>query len=215
MISLSPASRGPCCTVRHVGGDGTGIGIPLVNLGDLIPVWVPPEGNRMPLFKSGRLDRCAIGNVECAGNATEKTAAREYLKLLTASSTTKETRMIARREFTKYRSNFPVSITNALEAWLILNEKEARWDCVRCLLRACAHQDSLFGITTIGMVPDLLCAIECVQSQTYPDTFAVALSRLHQLGMGPDIVKLLDVQRKMGTGGPGFHAFLDFLNYIG
>ena len=215
MSGLPPETRGPCCSLNHVGGDGTGIGIPLANLGNMIPVWVPPDGTRNPLLKWGRMDRCAVGSVDTEGSSSETAAAREYLKLMTSAATGKQKRKMARRDFHVHQKVFPKPIAMALEAWLILSEEETHWDSVRCILLACSRQDSLFGIATSDMVPKLFFAITCVEQHIQSDDFLDCLSALEQQGMGPDIVKLLRTQMNSDPKVPGFRAFLELLRFIG
>ena len=46
LASLPSSIREPCCSLRYIGGDGTGIGLPINAIHHLDPVWKPPDGTR-------------------------------------------------------------------------------------------------------------------------------------------------------------------------
>ena len=217
MASLPASTREPCCSLKHIGGDGTGIGIPHVNLNSLSPAWVPPHGTREAVFDWGRMDRCAIGRVDTCGCTSEITEARKYVKQLTSTTCTRKDRIELRSQHDIFRSVLPKLVCEALEAWLVLPETENHWNSMRQLLNACSHQDSLFGIVAASMIPDLQLAIEYVRQGLSSACFYEVLDKLRGQGMGPEICTVLETEmcHSIDDGLEPCNAFIGLIDYIG
>ena len=70
MASLPASTREPCCDLSVIGGDGTGIGVPLKNVLHIQPAWAPPEICTQT-NRDSTMNRCAIGPTDTTGSASD------------------------------------------------------------------------------------------------------------------------------------------------
>ena len=216
--------REPCCSLRYLGGDGTAIGVPIMNLGGIKPVWDPPLGRRSALKKWGRLDRCALGN-NC-NNPSEARACREFIEKVTSPSITVDTRLDIRSELDSVSESLPNGILGLLEYWLGLSPLNLKWDPLRRLLRACAYQDSLCGIVSLRMIPSIkrITQLACKSPPFGTDSEIKEWDSLTDIisrqGLGPYIAMTLRTSREEyfksnQTGQGALVAISSFLQYVG
>lgn len=225
MLGMPRSVREPCCELRYIGGDGTGIGIPIASVHHIPPVWVPPAGTRESSVDWGRLDRCAIGNKE-VGTAEEKKQTRSYLKEATCSGVSKEHLCKIRDSLNEYETVLPKDIFDLLECWFTVERKNDRWDPIRRLLHACSCQDSLLGVVTADMLPHISGLISALTKTTYDgfDSSGTSVQHLinsiQQDGMGPEISAaaqacIKEMQRDESSGRQCLIVFASFLQFLG
>ncbi len=225
LLGMPRSVREPCCELRYIGGDGTGIGIPVASVHHIPPVWMPPEGVRQPSVDWGRLDRCAIGSHE-QGSADQKKKSRDFLKRSTTSGISKQTICEVRDTLNDYSEVFPPELLKLLENWFTIDKSNTKWDPIRRLLNACACQDSLFGIVTANMLPRISQLIKALTKPTFDgfdDRGTSIQSLFHSIqgeGMGPEIVAasaacVAELQLKQGSGVRCTAVFASFLQFIG
>ena len=216
--------REPCCSLRYVGGDGTAIGVPILNLGGIKPVWDPPLGCRAAHKKWGRMDRCAIGN--SCGDASQAKKCREFIAKATSSSISTETRLDVRSELDSISESLPAQIFALLESWLGMSPQNPKWEPLRHLLRACAYQDSLCGVISLRMIPSVKRiiqlankspAFETIEEIHVWDSLAEKISRQ---GLGPYIAITLkackeEYLRNNQAGRDSLILFSAFLQSLG
>jgi hypothetical protein len=153
LAGFPSSTREPCCALRYIGGDGTPIGTPINNLHSVDPVWKPCSDEATATKKWGRLDRCAVGNSHLQGNNQSKKQARMFLREVTACSTSRTSLSDTRDKLDEIAESIPDEIAAMLETWFGMDIKDARWDCMRRILRALSCEDSLCGIVTLEMIP--------------------------------------------------------------
>ncbi len=226
LIGSPSISREPCCSLKNIGGDGTPIGIPITNLNSVPPVWKPCCEEKESVKKWGRLDRCAIGNIDCKGDAHAKKSARSFLRDVTSCSTSMADINETREEFDDVSGSMPKELAAVLETWLAMGDADPRWDSMRKLLRACSCQDSLCGIVTIQLIPQLqnviALALDVHKNQQPPDlpSWEKLLFEISKQGMGPEIVILLNASLWKFLDSPAansriFLSIVALLKYIG
>ncbi len=204
--------REPCCALRYIGGDGTGIGVQIKNLDAVQPVWKPLAAASRPK-NWGAMDRCAIGNnVPLGSNRTAKDRkdARDKMKHVCSSvhlGAQADTETL--EQLKSYRDLFPPEVYDLLCQWLDLNSLDKKWSSMRSLLRACACQDSLCGMIPESMLKDLRTAItlalrpvELLSNTESQKTWTATLFKLRQVGMGPQIVEALTIALQCYTSTP-------------
>lgn len=212
--------REPCCSLRYLGGDGTAIGVPIMNLGGIKPVWDPPLGRRRAQKKWGRLDRCAVGN-----NCNNSSEAREFIEKVTSPSITVETRLDIRSQLDSVSDSLPNGILGLLEYWLGLSPQNRKWDPLRRLLRACAYEDSVCGIIPLRMIPSIKRIIQLAcKSPPFGDDeikeWDSLTNMISRQGLGPYIAMALSTSREEyfknnQTGQGALVAISSFLQYVG
>ncbi len=191
MASLSPTTREPCCDLRVIGGDGTGIGIPLKNVA-LTPAWVPPEPAISSEPRGSIIERCGIGPTDTKGTASDMDKARLFLKEITSRATTVSHRGDMRSQIDEYMDSMPSPIFHALENFLVLDQSEPHWQEIRCVLSTLSHKESLTGIISVHVIDDIKLMIQKMRleptSNDIPES--VFLDRITKYGMGPEIVRI-------------------------
>jgi len=222
MASLSPTTREPCCDLRVIGGDGTGIGIPLKNVA-IDPVWSPLESiprSSAPV-RGSTINRCGIGPTDLQGTASDFDKARKYLHQLTSRSTTTSTRGDLRDEIDDFAQHMPAPILKALEAFLVLDQNEPHWHDVRCILATLSHTESLSGIVSIHMIDDITRLVSKMRLQPCTVSDSTLIDAISKHGMGPEICRIFkaemsatysqtpSVQRSTSV------AFANLFEYIG
>jgi len=226
LAGFPSSTREPCCSLRYIGGDGTPIGIPINNLRSVDPVWKSCSDEKNPVKKWGRLDRCAIGNSHKEGNNKTKNQARVFLREVTACSTSRSSLSDRREMIDDMSQSIPKEIESLLETWLGMDDKDARWDSMRRILRACSCEDSLCGIVTLEMIPNMkeiiTISLNVHASQREPDMerWQHLLRALSQQGMGPEISLLLNysltkILESFNKNQKTFLAVIALLQYIG
>ncbi len=223
MASLPERTRGPCCDMKLLGGDGTGIGVPLASAQHITPAWAPPvndQAQRQSRLKS--LDRCAIGyNNNSTSSASEISGARKFMKEITSRNISVAEIGSLRDAIDEHKPHMPYQIACALEMFLIMDGTEPHWHDIRSFLNSLAYTDSLSTIVTLEMVQDVKEAVDLLRARPTLSDFSELSARLVQQGMGPNIVKVIETEitltsatgrlRQSGLG----TAFGNLLQYIG
>jgi hypothetical protein len=217
--------REPCCALRYIGGDGTGIGVTLGNIDNAKPVWEPPGGLRPRLKAWGCMDRCAIGN-NVPTTPAQREEARSFVRAATESTNTTDTNANLRNQIDEFRDLIPGPIFEVLENWFSTERHSDQWDCVRRILRACSYKDSVCGIVPHDMLQYIHTAI-CIMSKPKPFAADADLNLWHKTmasirmsGMGIDIsTACIAVQQDYinngGTQRGTLLAFAALLQYLG
>jgi hypothetical protein len=225
LMGMPSTLREPCCELRYLGCDGTGIGVCISHVQDVTPVWVPPAGVRPPTTNWGRLARCAIGDFIDA-SAKEKDAARKYLRGCTEASNSSDDLRTLRDNVVNMLTSLPTQLAKVLEIWFTLDSADDRWDPVRRILRACSCQDSLLGIVPVSLLADI---DGIVGLMTESDPFASGeqissldkhLHKLQVAGMGPEIAAAVTASKSeyfknKSSGRVFLIALASLLSYIG
>ena len=218
--------REPCCDLRYIGGDGTGIGITIGNLDNIAPVWQPPCSVRNPVKQWGRLDRCGIGHSPPLSDPKEKASTREFIHNVTKSSVTRDHFPELQEKLQEASQTLPPEIIKTLELWLTTDNKNAQWNPLRLLLRAFSREDTLCGMIPLDMIPFVETAI-AIASKPRPFTSTEdklqwnhALNSIRKQGMGPEIAETLENCREQTIKSPvsgrsTMMIVLAFLQYIG
>lgn len=191
MASLSPRTREPCCDLRVVGGDGTGIGIPLKNV-RITPAWVPPEPALSSEPRGSIVERCAIGPTDTKGDASDINKARQFLNDMTSRATTVSHRGDMRGHIDDYIDFMPSPVFHALERFLILEQSEPHWHDIRCLLSTLSHKESLTGVISVHIINDMKLLIKKMRFEPTANDVpeSALLDRISKYGMGPEIVRI-------------------------
>ena len=221
MASMSPATRGPCCDLRIIGGDGTGIGIPLKNF-EIVPAWAPLQlaSSSSRQSRGSTMNRCAISPTDLRSSPSDLQKAREYLKKITCRTTSVNERGDLRDSIDDHATHMPPPIFRALEVFLILDETDLHWKEVRSILSALSHTDSLTGIVTIHMLDDVFRLVNHmgIRPPQFPD--GVLIERISQQGMGPEIghifkVEMTQLCTHQSRCPQSITAFANLFEYIG
>jgi hypothetical protein len=191
MSSLPTTTREPCCDLRVIGGDGTGIGIPLKNV-DIDPVWAPPHPSPpvSTIQKGSTIDRCGIGPSDLEGTPADFDKARKYVHKLTSRSTATSVRGDIRDQIDDFIQHIPGPIFSALESFLILDPNEPHWHDVRCILATLSHTESLTGIISIHMVKDIASLVTRMRLQPSATSDATLVDNISKHAMGPEISRI-------------------------
>lgn len=196
MASLPPTTREPCCDLRVIGGDGTGIGIPLKNVA-IDPVWAPlqpmPRGSSA-LPRGSTISRCGIGPTDLEGTAADFDKARKYVHQLTSRSISTSDRGDLRDQIDDFAEHMPTPILYALEMFLILDQNEPHWHDARCIMATLSHTESLTGIISIHMLDDItqLVLRMRLQSSSVPDS--ALMDSISKHAMGPEISRIFKAE---------------------
>jgi hypothetical protein len=217
--------REPCCDLRYIGCDGTGIGVSIAQVQDVTPVWIPPAGTREPVLSWGRLRRCAVGD-SVEGTAKDKMEARDFLKECTCAGACKDDIRSLRDKLDDHISSLPQDLSSLLEVWFTLDRSDDRWDPIRRIIRACSCQDSLLGIIPVSILPQVN---EIVELMTVSEPFTTsddllslgrALHSIQAAGMGPEIAMAVETcktqyKNNQASGQVCVTALSALLKYIG
>jgi len=211
----------PCCSLKYIGGDGTGIGISLSNISSMTPAWQPPDGTRKAVAvpSDSTLCRCAIGRVDSNGaSAQQVNLARDFMKQITSPSMSTSDRGSMRDDIDEHIQFLPNSIAIALEQWLILPEESVHWNSFRSLLHALCYKHSLTGIIPLKVADDVKTLTSHLRSwdkNVPPDI----VTSVQSTGLGPDICTIVDAERSASKAAsvltPCSRAVANLLDYIG
>lgn len=220
MASLPATTREPCCDLRVIGGDGTGIGIPLKNAA-INPAWAPPQPSTSALPRGSTIDRCGIGPTDLEGTASDFIKAREFLSQVTSRATSVSARGDMRDQIDDHVEHMPTPVFNALEMFLILDQNEPHWRDVQCILSTLSHTESLTGIISIHMLADIQLVIKRMRLQSSDASDSIILNNLSKHGMGPEIGRIFraEMSASMSQNPPHQRptsvAFANLFEYIG
>jgi hypothetical protein len=222
MASLRAATREPCCDLRVIGGDGTGIGIPLKNV-DIDPVWAPlePKPRSSSSLRGSTINRCGIGPVDLEGTASDFEKARQFLHELTSRSTSTSVRGDLRDRIDEFAEHMPAPIFKALEMFLVLDQTEPHWHDVRCILATLSHTESLTGIISIHMLDDIASIVARMRLQSSAIADSTLVENISSHGMGPEISRIFktEISASYSQSPPvqrsSSVAFANLFEYIG
>lgn len=222
MASLPERTRGPCCDMELLGGDGTGIGVPLASAQHITPAWAPLADDQSQTQSPLKcLDRCAIGYNNSSSTASEIAGARKFMKELTSRSISVAEIGTLRDNIDDHKPHMPAPVACALEMFLIMNGTEPHWHEIRSFLNSLAYTDSLSTIITLDMVSHVKQAVDLLRTSQPPSKFTDLSARLSEQGMGPCIAKVIEAELVLmdSTRGPrrsGIStAITGLLEYIG
>jgi hypothetical protein len=220
MASLPPRTREPCCDLHVIGGDGTGIGIPLRNI-DIEPVWAPPDGGSAHQPRDSTINRCAIGPTDSEGTPTEFEKARLFVHQVTSRATSGIARGTLRDSIDDHADFIPMPLLRALEVFLIMDETEPHWKDVRVILSSLSKTESLSGVITVVMLEDMKLLVSRMRLQPTVESDDALIQRLCSYGMGPEISRVFRAElahslaRQPPVQRPSSVAFADLFEYIG
>jgi hypothetical protein len=220
MASLPATTREPCCDLRVIGGDGTGIGIPLKNAA-INPAWAPPQPSAESNLIGSTINRCGVGPTDLESTASDFKKAREFISQVTSRTTSVPARGDMRDQIDDHVEHMPAPIFSALEMFLILDQNEPHWHDVRCILSTLSHTESLTGIISIHMLADIHSLIKRMRLQAADSSDSSIMDNLSKHGMGPEIVRIFraEMSASMALNPPHQRptsvAFANLFEYIG
>jgi hypothetical protein len=220
MATLPQKTREPCCELHVIGGDGTGIGVPLRNV-DIEPAWAPPVPHLSRQPRDSTINRCGIGPTDTEGTASDFEKARQFLQQVTSRATSGSLRADLRDSIDDYAKHIPVPIFRALEVFLVLDEGEPHWKDFRVILSTLSRTESLSGIITIHMLSDARVMIKRLRLCPASTSDDVLVERMSQQGMGPEICNVFRTEiahshsHQPPVQRPCSIAFANLLEYIG
>ncbi len=226
--SFPAAVREPCCNLRYIGGDGTGIGVQIKNLDSVQPVWKPPVSMYARPKNWGALDRCVIGNnvpLPPERTAKDRKDARQFMKLATETPLGNSQNDVDLERLAEFQDLIPPSVYALLVQWIDLNSHEKKWSAMRSLLRASACQDSLCGVIPESMLGDLRSAVALasrprvlLENKAEYALWCKTLHSIRQVGMGPQIAETLTLAldcHNKGTDPQVLLTVCAFLTFLG
>ena len=194
MASLPATTREPCCDLSVIGGDGTGIGVPLKNALHVQPAWAPPEEGFQCSDRDSTMNRCAIGPTDMTGTASEIANARKFLKDITSRSISVSQKGALRDSISEFGDYIPQPILSALVQFLILDESEKHWRDIRSILHVLSYKESLTGVIPVRMLPDIKQVILRMRLQGDCTSDGGLFDRLSRHGFGPEISRILQIE---------------------
>ena len=183
--------KNPCCSLDMIGGDGTGIGIPLHNVKRHQPVWRPRTFMTTPLFMGGRMGRCAM--LTPAG--CSKSEMRECRQVVKSMLSKNENPLEHREHLEKFRDHIEPSILHEIERWteLVDDVDAVERECLRLVLQVIASEHCVTNIIDVTHVDVYIAIIRDLQAGDYR-SFDVHRTELSSAPMGPEIVSIMQSQ---------------------
>ena len=111
----------PCCDLKWIGGDGTGIGIPLSKLTNMIPVWEPGQlaqhaESDIDEFENKRMGRIVVQFENCS-KSDARTARRSIRDMLCSTTSQKQLSELQHKYNESYHSWVPKQFHEAFQLW--------------------------------------------------------------------------------------------------
>ena len=111
----------PCCDLKWIGCDGTGIGIPLSKLTDMTPVWEPGQlaqhaESDIDEFENKRMGRVVIQFENCS-KSDARTARRSIRDMLCSTTSQKQLSELQHKYKDSYHSWVPKQFHEAFQLW--------------------------------------------------------------------------------------------------